>query len=173
MKTFFKLLLLIVLTANLLLLFVFDRLIPTEIQLPFDFGRPEPAVAEETVAEIQKEDMEEEAAAEEPAEEEEPAAEPDAEPEADTVFQEPEEEALPVCRIISAGGSNVRTGPGSGYEVVGVYPYDTVLSVTGEAENGWYPVRTEDGTEGYIFESQITIPEEAGTETGGQDAGQM
>jgi uncharacterized protein YgiM (DUF1202 family) len=161
MKNFFKFLLLIVLAANLLLLFVFDRLIPTEVHLPFDLGGSESTVTVEPENEIQTTDIVDETVpAEEPKEESEPETEPETEL--------PQEEILPVSRIISAEGSNVRSGPGSGYDVIGIYPYDTVLMVTGEAVNGWYPIRTEDGTEGYIFESQVTVPEEAATETVGE-----
>lgn len=166
MKNFFKFLLLIVLVANLLLLFVFDRLIPAEVHLPFDLGRSEHTVTEEPENEIQTADIIEETV---------PAEEPEGETELETepMTEVAEEEILPVCRIISAGGSNVRTGPGSGYDVIGIYPYDTVLTVTGEAENGWYPIRTEDGSEGYIFESQVTVPEEVSDETGEQAENQM
>lgn len=170
MKTFFKILLLIVLAANMLLLFVFDRLIPADIQLSFDFGRAETTVTEEPDTEIQEADTEKEPVIPEETSEEQTA---EKEPDAEAEPEEPEEEALPVCRIISESGSNVRSGPGSGYEVIGIYPYDTVLTIIGEAEIGWYPIRTEDGAEGYIFESQIVIPDEAAAETGGQAADQI
>jgi hypothetical protein len=70
-----------------------------------------------------------------------------------------EEPVLPECRIISLDGSNIRSGPGMDYEIVASYPYDMVLSLTGEYEIGWYSILAEDGTEGYIFETQIELPE--------------
>ena len=69
------------------------------------------------------------------------------------------EQPLPECRVISLDGSNIRSGPGMDYEVVASYPYDTMLFLTGEYEIGWFSILAEDGTEGYIFETQIELPE--------------
>ena len=175
MKTFFKFLLLLILAANLLLLFVFDRLIPASLHLPFGSDGSETIITEE---EEEKEDEAgtadiEEAAvhAEEPAEQPEPEPETEPVPDTDTVMEEQEEEALPVCRIISQGGSNIRSGPGIDFEIIASYFYDTRLSLTGEPENGWYPILAEDGTEGYIFETQIEIPDETADATGEQTEG--
>jgi len=170
MKTFFKFLLLLILAANLLLLFVFDRLIPASLHFPFGFEESETIITEEE----EKEDEAGTADIEEAAvHAEEPAEQPETEPVPDTdiVMEEQEEEALPVCRIISEGGSNIRSGPGIDFEIIASYFYDTRLSLTGEPENGWYPILAEDGTEGYIFETQIEIPDETADATGEQTEG--
>jgi hypothetical protein len=169
MSRFFKFLIMVAAIANLILLFVFDGEIPEELPMSFFMhqaesevnGAEEPAVEEavpeeadlnvqaEEVAEPETEtDMEAEALPEETAAAEEPAEE-----------ETEEEEALPVCRIISLDGSNIRSGPSLDNEVVASYPYDTVLTLTGEYEIGWYSILAEDGTEGYIFETQIELPE--------------
>ena len=175
MKTFFKFLLLLILAANLLLLFVFDRLIPASLHFPFGSEELETIITEEEEKEDEAGtvDIEEAAVhAEEPAEQPEPEPETEPVPGTDTVMvEETEEEALPVCRIISQGGSNIRSGPGIDFEIIASYFYDTRLSLTGEPENGWYPILAEDGTEGYIFETQIEIPDETADATGEQTEG--
>lgn len=161
MSRFFKFLIIVAAVVNLAFVFVFDGRIPSNIPIPFvknaeesEETLPESDVLQPDDAEVAEEETEvlpEEAAAEGTEEEE--------------LTEETEEEtAVPRCRIISAGGSNVRSGPGSSFEVLTSYPYDTVLILTGEAEIGWYPILAEDGTEGYIFESQVEILEENAAE---------
>ena len=155
MSRFIKFLILVAAVINLAFVFVFDGKLPSDLPLPFikdaaenEAAEPEtaePMPAAEAVAEAEEEIRTEEA--EEEAEAEEPAA-------------DESEEVLPRCRISAAGGSNIRSGPGTNFDVVTAYPYDTVLVLTGEAEIGWYPIMAEDGTEGYIFENQIEILEE-------------
>ena len=70
-----------------------------------------------------------------------------------------EEEQVKYCRVIASGKVNMRSGPGTGFDVVQVLSPDTVLVVTGEEENGWRPVRTEDDVEGYIFANLIIMME--------------
>ena len=49
------------------------------------------------------------------------------------------EAQAPSGRVIAAAGVNVRTGPGTGYEVVGVAPVDTVGEIVGVSEDGaWW-----------------------------------
>ena len=43
------------------------------------------------------------------------------------------------------------------YDVVASLPNNTVLDITGEAQNGWYPVRAENGVEGYIIQTYVTM----------------
>ena len=169
MSRFLKFLILVAVIANLVLLFVFEGEIPEKLPMPFFMHRAE---SEENVAEepaIGKTVPEEDDLAAQTEEVTEPETETykeaEALPEEDIAAEEPEEEenaeeeALPECRVISLDGSNIRSGPGMDYEVVASYPYDTVLVLTGEYEIGWYSILAEDGTEGYIFETQIELPE--------------
>lgn len=176
MKSFFKFLLLVLVIANILVLFVFDRFIPSSISLPFlsveglanvleELSEQRASEEEAEKEEEEKKDLEAEEEKEgEAAEGEEDAdlqtgreepAEETVEAE-ETVAEEPVE-AILACRVISDTGSNVRSGAGIGFPVVRAYPYNAVLTLTGEKENGWYPVMAPDGTEGFIFESQVEI----------------
>ena len=168
MKSFFfrflRTLLIIAAIINLLCIFVFDGQIPSQIHLPFSFpafpgGAAE--TAEAPVEEIAEEEVQEEHAAE-TAElpEEELEEEPAGEEPVEQPVEKPAEEPVSRCTITSPGGSNIRSGPGSDYEVITAYAYDTLLVVIGEPENGWYPIQAEDWTTGYIFESQISMLEE-------------
>ena len=158
---FLKFLIVIAAIVNLLILFVFDGRLPSQLRLPFSLPnvRKEAAETEEEPAE--EETTVEEQAPEEPETENIVFEEEETEPE-----EAVEEETVQRCTIISADGSNIRSGPGLDYEVVATYAYDTILVVTGEPENGWYPIQAEDGTRGYIFESQISMLEE-GTQNEG------
>ena len=69
--------------------------------------------------------------------------------------QEMTEEEL-TCKPKEGHSPNIRSGPGSEYDIVGAAEENEVMTVTGEEENGWLPVRKEDGTEGYVF-SDIVI----------------
>lgn len=165
MSRFFKFLIMVAAIANLFLLLSFDDQIPSVFRIPF---LTKPTETEETEAE--KPDPKEKDPGEEGVKEPETAVEtaqiqPEEEaPEEEAAKEAGEEEAqeeedLPKCRVISEYGSNVRSGPGPDYEVVAAYPYDTVFVIIGEPEIGWFPIRTEDGTEGFIFENQIELPE--------------
>lgn len=177
MSRFFKFLIMAAAIANLVLLFVFDGRIPENLPMPFfmqsaeseENEAEEPAFEEAVPEEAVPEESDLNAQAEEAPEpetetEKEPEALPE-EPEEVIAAENPEEEepaeepVLPECRIISLDGSNIRSGPGMDYEIVASYPYDMVLSLTGEYEIGWYSILAEDGTEGYIFETQIELPE--------------
>ena len=170
MSRFFKYLILVAAIANLAILFVYDGVIPENLPIPFirnetekeenagEDAAPETAVLPEETQE--KEPETEPETVKEP-EEAETAMETGEAGETETASEtETEEEPeLLQCRIISEYGSNVRSGPGPDYDVVASYPYDTVLTLTGEPDMGWYPILAEDGTEGYIFETQILLPE--------------
>lgn len=169
MKKFLKFLVLAALAANMVFLLVLDGRLPAGISLPFRLPVTEAAKEEEMTAEVPavtetaepEEDKKEEAGTEETEENpktgrrqpQEPAESAETEEETET------EEHLPYCRVISENGSNVRSGPGQAYEVIFICPYDTLLFIRGEAVDGWYPVQMQDGTQGYIFESQIGLPE--------------
>lgn len=157
MSRFFKFLILVAAVINLAFIFVFDGKIPSSLPIPFleasseraeISGEDELQIAEKVIL-AEEEGLEETMLPQEEPEEEEAAAE---EPE--------EEEAVPRCRIISTDGSNIRSGPGTNFDIVTSYPYDTVFTLTGEPEIGWYPIMAEDGTEGYIFENQIELLDE-------------
>lgn len=61
------------------------------------------------------------------------------------------------CVVSARSSANVRSGPGTEYDVVASLPSNTVLHITGEAQNGWYPVRAENGVEGYIIQTYVTM----------------
>ena len=61
------------------------------------------------------------------------------------------------CVVSARSSANVRSGPGTEYDVVASLPSNTVLDITGEAQNGWYPVRAENGVEGYIIQTYVTM----------------
>lgn len=155
MNRFLKFLIMAAAVINLVFLFIFDGRIPSVLSLPFVSSAVE---SEEAVPQADPVQPAEAAVEETQTLPEEAPAEGNEE---EMAPEEPEEAAfLPGCRIISGDGSNVRSGPGTGFEVVTSYPYDTGLVLTGAPENGWYPILAEDGTEGYIFESQIEILED-------------
>jgi hypothetical protein len=169
MSRFFKFLIMAAAIANLVLLFVFDGRIPENLPMPFfmqsaeseENEAEEPAFEEAVPEEADLNAQAEEAPEPETETEEETEELPEEVIAAEETAEEenPEEQALPECRIISLDGSNIRSGPGMDYEIVASYPYDMVLSLTGEYEIGWYSILAEDGTEGYIFETQIELPE--------------
>lgn len=53
---------------------------------------------------------------------------------------------------------NVRSGPGTTYDVIDTVEKDYAFTVTGEAENGWYPITYEDQT-AYISADWVTETE--------------
>ena len=61
------------------------------------------------------------------------------------------------CVVSARSSANVRSGPGTEYDVVASVPSNTVLDITGEAQNGWYPVRAENGVKGYIIQTYVTM----------------
>ena len=163
MSRFFKFLIMVAAIANLILLLSFDGQLPSFVRIPF-LPSAEEAEETEAVKPVPEETLPEKEEAAEPETTVETAmAEPEEEVQEEageeTEEEAQEEETLPECRVISEYGSNVRSGPGPDYEVVTAFPYDTVLVITGEPEIGWFPIRAEDGTEGYIFETQIELPE--------------
>ena len=169
MKSFLKFLVLTALAANMVFLFVLGGRIPEGISLPFGLSMPEteeeeemtadvPAEAEkEKAEEVKEEESGTEAAKKDRKAGQEPAKDQEEGIRTEEMTGEEEKETLSSCRIISDSGSNIRSGPGLDYEVILSYPYDTVLLVRGEAQDGWYPILAEDGTEGYIFETQIEL----------------
>ena len=58
-------------------------------------------------------------------------------------------------------GSNVRAGPGKDYQALGTIAGDRQILYLGERNGRWVHIRTEDGIEGWIYDSLVTgVPEE-------------
>ena len=53
--------------------------------------------------------------------------------------------------------ANVRKGPGTNYALLKTLPMTQQVTVLGDAQNNWYRVRLNDGTEGYTHESYTTF----------------
>lgn len=49
---------------------------------------------------------------------------------------------------------NVRSGPGKNYDVIAKVGNDTVLTITGKADNGWYQVEI-DGKTGFVSDAYV------------------
>ena len=102
---------------------------------------------------------------------EEPEAEADAAPAGEDVTEaeagEPEEEnpeteddGLRKCLINDGYYARIRSGPGMDYEIVTEMESGSILVITGDMEDGWYPVRSEDETiEGYIYSDLVHFSE--------------
>jgi uncharacterized protein YgiM (DUF1202 family) len=71
------------------------------------------------------------------------------------------EEGEKTCRPQEGNTPNIRSGPGQDYDVVGMVMEDEVLTVRGEEEEGWLPIRTGDGLEGYVFADLLVMEEDA------------
>ena len=115
------------------------------------------ASAEEAVEEQEKsEENEENKEEEEEAAEGETAEEKASEGE--TAEEEASEEVVR-CRVRGTNRLNVRSGPGTSYDIVGTAARGEVFFVLG-VESGWVHVRNEAGVEGYVSENYIEILEE-------------
>ncbi len=121
-------------------------------------GAPEPeeeAVVPEPKEEVKEEEKKAESqAAEESAKEE---AEEEPAPEAEETADQAEERT---CRPLEGNTPNIRSGPGQDYEIIGMAESGQVMTVRGEEEEGWLPIRTGDGLEGYVFAGLVAIDEE-------------
>ena len=53
-------------------------------------------------------------------------------------------------------GSNVRAGPGKDYQALGTIAGDIQILYLGERNGRWVHIRTEDGIEGWIYDSLVT-----------------
>lgn len=69
--------------------------------------------------------------------------------------------------ITTDSALNVRLGPGKDYDVLTKVGNDTVLTITGQADNGWYQVEI-DGKTGYVSDQYVNA-QEAAEEADGQD----
>lgn len=61
---------------------------------------------------------------------------------------------------VTSDSLNIRSGPGTEYDVVGKAAKGTVLVVTGQADNGWYRIELE-GKNGYASGKYITFEAKA------------
>lgn len=141
---------------NLIWLFAFDYKIPS-----FFIHSDMNAVSESENAETASTDYEDEtspADGEEEAEENtEQEAANDELAEADDLTEQTEVEPVGTCHPGEGNTPNIRSGPGSNYEVVGMAENNEVMIVTGEERDGWLPIRTMDGVEGYVFAGLVII----------------
>ena len=87
------------------------------------------------------------------------AAETKTEPHEETVQQEqqPNTPGEKKCRVLEGFYPNIRKGPGLEYDVVGQAAAGTILTLRGERDEGWYPIRKTDGTEGYIYYDMLEL----------------
>lgn len=72
---------------------------------------------------------------------------------------EPEERER-TCRVAEGNIPNLRSGPGSNYDVVGSAYEGEILTVTGPEEDGWLPIRNADGLEGYVFAGLVVYQDQ-------------
>ena len=183
MKRIIPTILAVLAVINMIWLFVFDYRIPS---LPGRGSKEaaEPSYTEEEIQAAAGEDMTEQTAAEngeEPAageavqeekqeteegaqteETEEGAQTEEAEEGAQTEEAEEgdqTEEAERTCRPAEGNAPNIRSGPGSDNEVIGSVGEGEVMTVRGEEEDGWLPIRTADGLEGYVFADLVVMDE--------------
>lgn len=56
--------------------------------------------------------------------------------------------------ITTDSALNVRSGPGKNYDVIAKVGNDTVLTITGKADNGWYQVEI-DGKTGFVSDKYV------------------
>ncbi len=165
MKRIIPTILAVLAVINMIWLFVFDYRIPS---LPGRGSKEaaEPSYTEEEIQAAAGEDMTEQTAAENG---EEPAAgeavqEEKQETEEGAQTEEAEEgdqteEAERTCRPAEGNAPNIRSGPGSDNEVIGSVGEGEVMTVRGEEEDGWLPIRTADGLEGYVFADLVVMDE--------------
>jgi hypothetical protein len=156
MKRIIPTILAVLAVINLIWLFVFDYRIPS---LPGRGSKEaaEPSYTEEEIQAAAEEDMTEQTAAENG---EEPAAgEAVQEEKQETEEGAQTEEAERNCRPTEGTAPNIRSGPGSDNEVIGSVGEGEVMTVRGEEEDGWLPIRTADGLEGYVFADLVVMDE--------------
>lgn len=156
MKRIIPTILAVLAVINLIWLFVFDYRIPS---LPGRGSKEaaEPSYTEEEIQAAAGEDMTEQTAAENG---EEPAAgEAVQEEKQETEEGAQTEEAERTCRPTEGTAPNIRSGPGSDNEVIGSVGEGEVMTVRGEEEDGWLPIRTADGLEGYVFAELVVMDE--------------
>lgn len=176
-KNIIRNIIVIVSVLNLIFLFGFNYQIPSILRPGSDTQAEEDAYVDEEMDSTESALPESDgtdtaaidtAAAGEPAPEDNAAA--DTQPAGDTAAvqeqavdgtapgEEPAQTGAGPQYVVSAQtAANVRSGPGTGNDVVASLPGGTLLEVTGEAQDGWYPIRSETGVEGFIKENYIAM----------------
>lgn len=61
--------------------------------------------------------------------------------------------------ITTDSALNVRSGPGKEYEVIGKVKNDSLLTITGQTDNGWYQIEL-DGETGYVSGEYVAAEEQ-------------
>lgn len=61
--------------------------------------------------------------------------------------------------MVSSETLNVRSGPGTGYKVIGIAAVGETVSITGKSDNNWYRI-DYNGQEGYVSGKYIELTEE-------------
>lgn len=69
--------------------------------------------------------------------------------------------------MVSSETLNVRSGPGTGYKVIGIVAVGETVSITGQCDNNWYRI-DYNGQEGYVSGKYIELTEK-GAETEGTE----
>lgn len=87
------------------------------------------------------------------------AATPTDPPPLPTLTTTPAATAVPVVAKVRVG-ANVRSGPGTTFEIVGIVGVGKNVALLGVADD-WYKVRTADDVVGWMIGSVLTIPEDA------------
>lgn len=157
----------IVAALNLIWLFAFDYKIPDFINNTFD--KMFHSAAAEDAAPAEEENGEEQQTAEGAAEQgtqeagqEAAGAEPGMPAVTETGIVQEEtvpETAERTCQPTEGTAPNIRSGPGSNYDVIGAANNEDIMVVRGDAEGGWLPIRTKDGLEGYVFADLVRVIE--------------
>ena len=159
-------------TVNLIWLFAFDYRIPDFISnavgsiIHFSFAEDNASEEEEEPAETSEEKAEQTAQETVPTGQEPASVDPVAPENGQGEGQETAEEGTGLettektCRPTEGNAPNIRSGPGSNFDVIGAAGADEILVVRGEAEAGWLPIRTTAGLEGYVFADLVEMIEQ-------------
>lgn len=67
---------------------------------------------------------------------------------------------------------NVREGPGTDYDKIGIIREGETVTVTGKSHDGWYRIEYE-GEDGFIYGQYVSVQEAEPEETGGQEEGEL
>ena len=73
--------------------------------------------------------------------------------------QQPQEEPKKekTCRSGEGNTPNIRSGPGTSYDILKTADFNEVMVVTGEPVRGWIPVRTKEGYEGFVSSDMVDM----------------
>lgn len=74
-------------------------------------------------------------------------------------------------RVTSGGTVNVRSGPGTGYEIIAWAQPGDIYPCVGTSANGWYEIILDDGRHGFISGSLVSFTPYADNQPGTQQGG--